>query len=399
LFVETEKVALVPPRSPCLTASTNHTIQRQQRPLPSTLPRPSCHDNKIVSSCSSSSPEQTREHRSNTSIVPILRQHTRPTCTSAHTLTRRQPTELDMEDSYFSSLKGSHSGHNSVDLRRKIHGIYVLPVSPALSSSSSTTTNTDEIIKANSNTMPIRSLRHISSSINMHKQSMSHGIKNDCFADSPQPKDRTLPRSHAGTLRRLQAPAQPPPLPPMIVHHHHHHQQQQQQQQHHPHMNDVQSIIDNHNDRTSFSFQTANIDRDSDAIALRYSSHQIYTTHDDNQMKKAPPPPVPCRSQKPMVLPIGFEGLTRTSETIGFRTMLELSPQDDSSEHAWPKPPDSMSTSEISGAPAGVPPSISYDRLQHEHGISTGLTRQTNRTNFLQHHRMDGHNIFTETET
>ncbi len=373
------------PRSPCLTSTTN-TIQRQRRhQLPGTLSRHPPDENE--KSSSSSFPEESKDHHSNVSIVPIARQHCRPHFTPTHTLTRHHPTDIDIDNidnhHHHSSIQTSRS-RAPVDFRKKVHGIYILPVSPALSSSSS---NTDEIIKNGSNTMPIRSLRHISSSINVHNESTCRGIKNDSFADSPQPKDRTLPRSHAGTLRRVQPPSEPPPLPPTIGQFH---------------FNDIRSSsIACNNDKSSFQHQSATMDLDPDTIALRFKCQKIYGTIEENQVKKAPPPPVPCRSQKPMVLPIGFEGLTTTrqNDVIGFRLMAESSPQDDCSEHTWPKPPESMTTSEISGPPQPLPPSIPYDRLHHDHLIPTVLMRQNSTTNFFQHHRFGEHTMLTESET
>ncbi len=370
------------PRSPCLTSAAN-TIQRQRRQLPGTLSRHPSDDHEK----SSSFFEESKDHRSNTSVVPIVRQHTRPHFTPTHTLTQQHRPDAyvdDVDHHNFPSTRTTRS-RASMEFRKKVNGIYILPVSPALSSSSSTT-NTDEIIKNSSNTMPIRSLRHISSSINVHNDSMGRGIKNDCFADSPQPKDRTLPRSHAGTLRRVQPPSQPPPLPPTIPH---------------LHFNDVRSSNDSYNDKSFFQHQSATIDLDPDTIALRFSSQKIYGTTEENQLKKAPPPPVPCRSQKPTVLPIGFEGLTTITQpdVIGFRGLIESSPQDEYSEHSWPKPPESMTTSDISGPPQPLPPSIPYDRLHHDHLIPTVLMRHNSTTNFFQHHRFGEHTMLTESET
>jgi hypothetical protein len=377
----------MPPRSPCLTSAAN-TIQRQRRELPGTLSRHPLNDHEKPSSSSSSFPEETKDHRPNVSIVPIIRQHSRPHFTPTHTLTRPHRTDVDTDDidnHHFRSTQSSRS-RAPVDFRKKVHGIYVLPVSPALSSSSSTT-NTDEIIKNSSNTMPIRSLRQISSSINVHNDSTCRGIKNDSFADSPQPKDRTLPRSHAGTLRRIQPPSQPPPLPPTITQ---------------LHFNDVRSSINSNNhEKLSFHHQCPTLDLDPDTIALRFNSQKIYGAIENNQLKKAPPPPVPCRSQKPTVLPIGFEGLTTTTQpdAIGFRVMIDPSPQEDYSEHTWPKPPESMTTSEISGPPQTLPPSIPYDRLHHDHLMPTVLMRHNSTNNFFQHHRFGEHTMLTESET
>ncbi|CAF2315766.1 unnamed protein product [Rotaria sp. Silwood2] len=375
---ETEKVTLVPPKSPCLTTTTN-TIQRQRRQLPVNLSHHISDDNEKPVSFS----DESKDHHSNISIIPIVRQHSRPNFTS----TQHHHTNIDTKDinkNNFSSIQSSQS-QVPVDFRKKIHGIYVLPVSPTLSSSSSTT-NTDEIIKNGSNTMPIRSLRHISSSINVHNDSTCRGIKNNSFADSPQPKDRTLPRSHASTLRRIQPPAQPPPLPPTISQ---------------LHFNNVRSSININNDKSLVQHQSATIDLDHDnIIALRYNSQKIYGKFEENHLKKSLPPPVPCRSQKPTMLSIGFEGLTATTQpdSIGFRVAIESSPQDDYSEHTWPKPPESMTTSEIS-VPQILPPSIPYDRLHHDHLMPTVLMRHNSTTNFFQHHRFGEHTILTESET
>jgi hypothetical protein len=374
-------LALVPPRSPCLTTSAANTIQRQRRPLPGTLPRHSSDDNE---KSISTSPEELKVHRSNMSVVPIVRQHSRPHMTPAHTLTRRHHTDVDMDDidnHHFPPTQTPRS-RASVDFRKKVHGIYVLPVSPALSSSSSTT-NTDEMIKNASNTMPIRSLRHVSSPVHVHNDSTCRGIKNDSFADSPQPKDRTLPRSNGGTLRRVQPPSQPPPLPPMIPH---------------LHFNDIQSSsMDSNNDRSSFHHQSRTVDLDPNAIALRFNCQKIYGTIEENQIKKAPP--VPCRAQKPTVLPIGFEGLTPQVDPIGFRVMVESFPQEDYNEHTWPKPPESMTTSDISGPPQPLPPSIPYDRLHHDHLMPNVLMRHNSTNNFFHQHRFGEHTMLTESET
>lgn len=371
----------MPPRSPCLTSAAN-TIQRQQqrRELTGTLSRHPSDEHEKSATFS----EELKDHRSNVSIVPIIRQHSRPHFTPTHTLTRQHHTD-EIDHQHFQSTQSTRS-HAPVDFRKKVHGIYVLPVSPALSSSSSTT-NTDEMIKNGSNTMPIRSHRHLSSSINVHHDSTCRGIKNDCFADSPQPKDRTLPRSHAGTLRRIQPPSQPPPLPPSNLQ---------------LHFNDVRSSMNSNQEKLSFQHhQSATLDLDADTIALRFQSQKIYGAMEDNQTKKAPPPPVPCRSQKPTVLPIGFESLTPTKhpDPIGFRMTIESSPQEDYSEHAWPKPPESMTTSEISGPPQPLPPSIPYDRLQHDHLMPTILMRHNSTTSFFQHHRFGEHTMLTESET
>ncbi|CAF1307667.1 unnamed protein product [Rotaria sordida] len=384
---ETEKVTLVPPKSPCLT-STSNTIQRQRRQLPVNLSHHISDDNEKLSSSSFS--DKSKDHHSNLSIIPIVRQHSRPHFTSIQQQQQQQHhhhhTNIDTKDidkHNISSIQSLQS-RIPIDFRKKIHGIYVLPVSPTLSSSSSTT-NTDEIMKNGSNTMPIRSLRYISSSINVHNDSICRGIKNNSFADSPQPKDRTLPRSHASTLRRIPPPSQPPPLPPTISQFH---------------FNNVRSSIDINNDKSSFQHQSPTKDFDHDnTIDLGFNNQKIYGKLKENHLKKSSPPPVPCRSQKPTILPIGFEGLTTQPDSIGFRVAIESSPQDDYSEHTWPKPPEPMTTSEISVPPQILPSSIPYDRLHHDHLIPTVLMRHNSTTNFFQQHRFGEHTMLTESET
>lgn len=374
--VENEKVALVSPRSPCLTSAAN-TIQRQRRPAGNTCARYPSDDNEKVSSSPPTFRDEFKDPRAEISILPVVRQHARPPFTPTHTLTRAHHSVIDADSVERHQFSSHHTPRSRapVDFRKKVHGIYVLPVSPALSSSSSTT-NSDEMIKNSSSTMPIRSLRHISSTMNVDNDSFCRGIKNDCFADSPQPKDRTLPRSHAGTLRRVQPPTEPPPLPPSI-----------------------DSLP--FNELRSCAQQPSNsMDLDADAIMLRLQSQKMYAMNEAHPLKKTPPPPVPCRSQKPSMLPIGFEGLsTRPNDVIGFRITMEPSPQDDCSEHMWPKPPESMTTSEISGPPQPLPPSIPYDRLHHDHLLPTVLMRQNSATNFFQHHRFGEHTMLTESET
>jgi len=337
------------PKSPCLSSSIGNTIQRQRRQIPNSIPYHSSHDNEL----SSSSPEKSRDQH-----IPITHHHSRSNFNSS----RHHHPKIDNDDinnQYF-SVNQIKSSQTPIDFRKKVHDIYVLPVSPALSSSSSTT-NTDDIIKPNSNTMPIRSRRHLSSSTNNHNDSTSRGIKNDCFADSPQPKTRTLPRSHAGTLRRTQPPSQPPPLPPVIS-----------------------QIHFNENNKSSFQHRLSTLDLDPNTIALHFR------TIEENQIKKPLPPPVPCRTQKPFVLPIGFEEITKQSNKIGFQLITESSPQNDYSEHTWPNPPESMSTSQISG-----PLSIPYDHL-----IPTiNMHQNISTTNLFHQYRNNEHSMLTESET
>jgi len=342
--LETEKVALMPPKSPCLSSNVADTIQRQRHQILNRIPHHSSNDNETLSS---SSPEQSRNQH-----IPIVRQYSR----SHFIPTRQHHTKIDTDD-----INNHHftSSRTPIDFQKKIHDIYVLPVSPALSSSSSTT-NTDEIIKTSSNTMPIRSRRHLSSSANIHHDSTYRGIKNDCFADSPQPKTRTLPRSYVSTLRRVQPPSQPPPSPPTIS----------------------QLDVNDHN-KSSFQHRLSTEDLNPNKTAFRFN------TIEENQVKKTLPPPVPCRAQKPSVLPIGFEEIIKQSDKIGFRLMTESSPQNDYSEHAWPNPPDSMSTSQISG-----PLSIPYDHL-----MPTVIMHQNSTTNFFPQYRHNEHSMLTESET
>ena len=288
--LETEKVALMPPTSPTLSSNVIHTNQRQKSKPDNEKSLPSLH-------------EQYHDHCSKISIIP-------------------QHQQIKIDHHYFSPSEL----RTPVNIQKKIHDIYVLPISPALSSSSSTT-NTDETMKANSNTMPIRSRRNISSSRKIQNNHKFRGTKNDCFIESPQPKNRTLPRSHAGTLRRVPPPSQPPPLPPTIS-----------------------------------SFE-----------------HQFHSI-EETQMKKPPPPPVPCRLQKPSRLPIGFEEVTIQPDQIGFKFAAESSsPQNEYSEHAWPNPPESMSTSQLSG-----PLSIPYDHL-----IPDIIMHQNNTTKYFHQYRTD----------
>ena len=290
------------PSSLCLSSSVTNTIQRQRH---NPISHHSSDDNETLST----SPGQSRDFHSSRSIVPIIR--------------HRSEIESDESANHYFSPTQIVSSRPSVEFRKKMHDIYILPVSPALSSSSSTT-NTEGIIKTGSNTMPNRSRRYVSS---------NRGIKNDCFTDSPQPKDRTLPRLHTGQLRYFQPPIEPPPLPPTIA-------------QIHFNQKDKSSVVN------------------PDAITLRIN------TIDESKMKKtSQPPPVPCRSQKPLVLSIGSEGLTKQSS------------QNDSG-HPWPNPPESISTS------------IPYDHL-----IPTVIMRHNTTTNFPHQYRHNEDSMLTESET
>ncbi|UJR23365.1 hypothetical protein I4U23_026375 [Adineta vaga] len=298
--IDAEKLVLTPPRSPNFSSSVVNTDQRRRRQVPDTISQHLSDETEL----SSSSPEQWRDQRSDISIIPIIRQQ--------YPSTRHHQTEIDIDNinrNYFSS-NYNESSRTPRSFRKKVHDIYVLPVSPSLSSlSSSTTTNTDDMVRIGSSTMPIRSRRYLQPNQN---DSPHCGVKNACFTDSPQLKNRTLPRSHNGTLRRIPAPSQPPPLPPAV----------------------------------SLQFsntQSSSIVLNPDTIGFRFDNHE------EKPVTKTAPPPVPSRSQKPTILPIGFEEIIKQSES---------SPQDDHSEHTWPNPPESMTTSQISG-----PLSIPYDHL------------------------------------
>ncbi|CAF1202015.1 unnamed protein product, partial [Adineta ricciae] len=183
-----EKLALTPPRSPNCSSS-----QRRQRQISDAISH-HLSDETEVSSCS---PARSRDHCSDISIMPIIR--------------HRTEFEIDNEKRHQFPSKYIDASRTHRDYRKKIHDIYVLPVSPSLSSSSSTA-HTDDTIRNGSNTMPIRFQRH---SPRNQSDSPYCGVKNVGFADSPQLKTRTLPRSHHGTLHQISAPSQPPPLPPL----------------------------------------------------------------------------------------------------------------------------------------------------------------------------------------
>ncbi|CAF0814155.1 unnamed protein product [Rotaria sordida] len=342
--METEKMALMPPKSPCLSSNISNRNQRQKCQIVNPISHNSSDDNET----SLSSIEQSRDNQSNISIMPINHHHSR----SYLTTPRRHRTKKDIDhinNVSFSPTQIS-SSHVSVDFRKKVHDIYVLPVSPALSSlSSSTTTNTDEIIKIGSKTMPSRFRRHLSSSKNIDHDSTYCGIQNNCFADSPKPKDRIL--------RYIQPPSQPPPLPPM-----------------HFNNNGKLSSLEHHSTITDLNLNSITIH---------------FNTNEENQIKKSSPPPVPYRLRKPSQLPIGLEESKNQSDQTSIQFITELSPQDDCLGHTWPKPPESMSTSEIS-----EPSSISYDHL-----IPTIIMQQNSTKNIFHRYQHDEHSILTESET
>ena len=315
----------MPPTSPCLSSNAANTLSRQRHPPAEHVPHRSFDEN-----------EPSRDRSSGISIVPMVR---KPSQGHAPSI-RRHPAD----DPYFSATHSTRS-RAPVDFQKKVRGVYVLPVSPALSSSSSSS-NTDEIMKSSSSTMPIRSRRQILSAAVEHAHhhpSSYRGIKNDSFTASPQLKDRTLPRSHGSSLKRMPPPAQPPPLPP------------------------ASSSLDFDDTQSSFLYTSSSIDVESDTIARRFSNQNPYAARMDHPMTRAAPPPVPSRFHKSSLLPIGFEELSVQPDRIGFRVQQDLSPQDEYSEHAWPKPPESMATSQIGVPLPPVSHSISYDRLHHDH--------------------------------
>ena len=324
---------MVSPRSPCLSSKTAQTLSRPRRTLPDAITQHSTDDTEI----SSSSPEPSRTHIAPISIRPVGRDSTRT----------QMVERTDPDNHYFSPHQMTPR-----EFRRKVHGIYVLPVSPTLSSSSSSLSHADEKHHHSSRTMPNRSFA-------------SRGVKNQSFDESPRPKGRTLPRSPHNGLKSI-PPSQPPPDPPLFV----------AQQR-----------------------KASTIDLDASALEFRFCRENIYGTAEDCLMKKSSAPPVPCRTQKPTVLPIGFEELKMHRENIAWRSTIESSPNDDSSEHVWPKPPESMTTSQISGILPS--PSIPYDRLHHDHLIPTVLLRQQMMTNCVQlpRHGPNEHSMFTESDS
>jgi len=300
VILEPESMTLMPAKSPCFSSNTARTHLQSQGKL-------RVHYSSDEHEPSSSSHKQLQDHKSTISIVPIIHEHS-----------RSRPNENESENHYFATSECQ----SPVEFRKKIHDIYILPVSPnlsTLSSSSSSIVHSEDHSKIHhSNTMPHRSRKY---------QTTNRGIENDCFDDSPKPTNRTLPRSHTNTARRIQAPSEPPPLPP-----------------------------------TNVQLSVVELEQNSVKIAQ-------------------PPPPVPCRSQKPSVLPIGFEEIIQQSDQIGFRLMTDnSSPQTDSSEHSWPNPPESMSTSQVSQRL-----SIPYDHLM---------------PTFIMHqYRHNEHSMLTESDT
>ncbi|CAF0797801.1 unnamed protein product [Adineta ricciae] len=270
---DTEKLVSTPPRSPNCSSSQHRRCQ--------TSDTISHHlsDETEVSSCSAG---RSRDHCSDISSIPIIR--------------HRTEFEIDNEKKHQFPSKYIDASRTHRDYPRKIHDIYVLPVSPSLSSSSSTA-HTDDTIRTGSNTMPIRFQRH---SPRNQSDSPYCGVKNVGFADSPQLKTRTLPRSHYGTLQQISAPPQPPPLPPPLA-------------------NLSSSIV-----------------LDPDTIDFRFHRSE------EKPVTQLAPPPIPSRSQKPTILSIQFDEIEQQQS--------ETSPQDDLSEHTWPNPPESLTTSQISGA-------------------------------------------------
>jgi hypothetical protein len=335
------------------------------------------HQSKDDTELTSSSPKQSRHHGSSIGRVPL----TQLSSQSHENSIRHHHTNVDINsvDKHSSISTQMARGSIPIDFRQKIHGIYVLPVSPALSSSSSTT-NTDDGIQTNSNTMPIRSRRHLTSSINTHR-----GIQNHSFADSPQPKDRTFPRMHSQTLKRMPPPpSEPPPQPPLHL---------ATLRQH------MQMSVDDHANQTAYERKSVMISLDPNALEFRIANDNIYGAIDDYQVKNVSPPPVPSRSQKPIVVPIGFEEILTRTDKLDFQTTAELSPHDDCSEHHWPKPPESMTVSQISAPLQTLSPSIPYDRLHHDHLIPTVNLRQHSTMNFIQLPRNGEQSMLTESDT
>lgn len=335
----------MPAASQSLSSNKPHRNQHTKCPLPD----PRTHSSSDDNDTSLSSLEQSRDHQSNLSNIPINRHRSQLHLTSLRSYRRNNDID-DVNKDYFSPNQRTSSGV-SIDFKKRVHGIYVLPVSPTLSSSSSMT-NTDEIIKSGSNTMPNLSRKHLSSLAGIHNGSTHCGIQNDCFTESPKAKDRIL--------RYIQPPSQPPPLPPTI-----------------PQVpcNNVEKLI--------FQYHSTLSDANIDAVALHFKSM------DENPKQKKLPPPVPSRSQKPSLLAIDLEELANQSDTLTYRFKEESSPQDDFSEHTWPKPPESMSASGIS-----VHPSIPYDHL-----LPTIIVHQNSTKNAFHQYRHEKHIMFADSDT
>ena len=349
MSLETEKVALVSPRSPGLSSSIPNTIQRQTRRPSGQIQHNSSDDNEI----SLFSPRQLRSCQFNISSIPINR-HQSLSCLTSTRLGHTKKNIENINNGYFSPSQ-IVSSSNSVDFRPIFHGIYVLPVSPALSTSS-TTTNTEETVQTGSYVMPILSRKDSSSSTNIQKNSVSYGVQNESFTDSPKPKDRILSRSRASTVYHIQPFPQLPPLPPTISQLH---------------------VINK--DKSSFQQHSTETVWKPNAISPNCS------TTNENEMKKASLPPVPCRLQKPSIVPPELNGFTDEVYEISFPLVAESSPQDNCFDNTWPKPPESVTTSEISG-----PLSIPYDHL-----IPTVLMHQNGTTNIVHQLQHDEHSILT----
>ncbi|CAF2025630.1 unnamed protein product [Rotaria magnacalcarata] len=345
--IETEKIALMPAKSPCSSSNVPIKIQRQTSKLPDRI----LYNLSDENDTSLSSIEQSQDQQSAITIIPINRHHSRRHLTSPRRHHKTDDVDHTKND-YFSPTQISTS-QISIDFRKRINGIYVLPVSPTLSSSSSTI-NPDETKKFGSKTMPSRSGKIDSSSANIHHDFEFSGIQNNSFTDSPKSNDRIL--------RFIEPPTQPPPLPPIIS----------------------QTNLCHNNKSSSSSKQH------SAAVDLKLNINTLpLNTFEENKMKKTSAPPVACRTRKPLQLSIGLDELTNQSNENNFRLTLEPSPQDDCSERTWPQPPESLTTSIISR-----PSSISYDHL-----IPTIIMHQNSTTNRFHRHQHDADMILTESET
>lgn len=300
--LETEKIALMPTRS----STIRMKIPNQKVPLDDRIQ----HNISIENDTTLSSLELSHDQQQSIlSTIPINRHHSQSFVTSLQ-LHHDEDSNDHINNEYFLPTQLSLS-QISVDLRKKVKGIYVLPVSPALSSSSSIR-NMDDIKNYDLKTMS-------------HKSRICFGIENKCFTDSPKSKDREL--------RFIQPPAQPPPLPPMVS-----------------------------------QINLSNKDQ---------SSLQQHST-----LSRMNAPPVAFRTRKPLPTSIGLEALTNLLNE------KEPSPQDDSSERTWPKPPDSVRTSVISR-----PSSISYDHL-----MPTVVMHQNSTMNVLHQYQHDEDSILTESD-
>ncbi|CAF0777402.1 unnamed protein product [Didymodactylos carnosus] len=348
---ETEKVALMPPTSTLPHEQRSHTLKN--------------------TSNSDETPATKRHRQMSSPVIPNKKHqrfhHSGPQDDHIDSLPSHlisNDIRLPDSDRHVRSLSRSRAPY---DLRKKINGVYVLPVSPALSSASSSSGKTADS-KLSSNETPIRPLRNADISTVDDGERMA--FNNKGYGDSPQPKDRTLNRSQLRvttpntTLRRTNnglppPPSQPPPSPPIHF------------------SNNIRRSDDMLNKCATMGLDTNNFN-------MRFCQQSNYGTIRENSNNKHPPP-VPSRSQKPMNA-IGFEGIVmRQSDdyeaAIGFRREL-IDQQENYLEHRYPDQLPATSSH------WPVPPETNHDMSIIRHSQSTNPlpTGQTyNHLNLLPH--------------